>query len=81
MPYREMIRICCEKCTKDTSTLCGQNAELLVWSSWYLCLARSFRNVSEFHEVNMYISTLIELRKRIKRFRTQKNPPEILFNP
>jgi hypothetical protein len=27
----------------------------------------------------MYSSTLIELRKRIKIFRTQKNPPEILL--
>ena len=76
---REMILICCENCTKDTNTLCGQNIDLLVWSRWFVRLARNSRNVSEFHEVYRYSLTLTELSKRIKRFRTQKNPPEILL--
>jgi hypothetical protein len=79
IPCREMIRIFCENCTKDTNTLRGQNTDLLVWSRWCVCLARSSKNVSEFHDVYMYSSTLTELGKRIKRFRTQKNPPEILL--
>ena len=66
MPFREVIRICRENCTKDSNTLCGQNADLLVWNRWCVCSARSCRNATEFHEVCFYTSKLTEPRKRVR---------------
>jgi hypothetical protein len=36
MLFRETVAVYCENHTEHTDTLCGQNAESLYYSKWYI---------------------------------------------